>query len=176
MGDGMATDRRRLLASLVALGTFTALLSGRSAQAQSVAYTYDVLGRLKTVTYPDGRVTTYTYDVADNRTQVTTGTPPPPPPLAASVSGTFFEGGISSDAGPANTTASGGVPPYAYLWERLSGATTTVAATPTDASTTWYYTGTPVGPPKVTTWRCKVTDSASTVAYTATVTVRMQMS
>ena len=42
--------------------------------AGSVNYTYDVLGRLKTVTYSNGVVITYSYDAAGNRTSaVTTG-------------------------------------------------------------------------------------------------------
>lgn len=38
--------------------------------AQSVQYAYDPLGRLISVTYPNGRVVTYTYDAAGNRIRV----------------------------------------------------------------------------------------------------------
>jgi YD repeat-containing protein len=38
-------------------------------------YTYDDLGRLKTVSYPSGTQSAYNYDLADNRTSATTGVP-----------------------------------------------------------------------------------------------------
>ncbi|WP_238947603.1 RHS repeat domain-containing protein [Caldimonas brevitalea] len=37
-----------------------------------MTYTYDTLGRVKTVTYSNGVVITYTYDAAGNRTSVVT--------------------------------------------------------------------------------------------------------
>ena len=44
------------------------------AHAASVAYTYDVLGRLTKATYSNGMVITYVYDAAGNRTStVVTG-------------------------------------------------------------------------------------------------------
>lgn len=39
-----------------------------SAAAEPVSYTYDELGRLKTATYGNGQIITYTYDAAGNRT------------------------------------------------------------------------------------------------------------
>ncbi|WP_415491572.1 hypothetical protein [Brevundimonas diminuta] len=45
------------------------------AQAEITQYTYDALGRLKTVTYSNGATVTYDYDAAGNRTQWTQ-TPP----------------------------------------------------------------------------------------------------
>lgn len=58
-----------------------ALLSASYVAAQT--YTYDDLGRLKTVTPPAGMVTTYSYDSADNRvskivasSSSSTGSPP----------------------------------------------------------------------------------------------------
>lgn len=55
-----------LAASLIAL----------PALAGSVSYAYDALGRLKSATYSNGVVITYSYDAAGNRTaQVTTGVP-----------------------------------------------------------------------------------------------------
>ncbi len=47
---------------------FLALLIGPTAIADSVSYTYDELGRLKTVTHDDGVVVEYNYDPAGNRT------------------------------------------------------------------------------------------------------------
>ncbi|MDQ5936881.1 MAG: hypothetical protein QG574_4221 [Cyanobacteriota bacterium erpe_2018_sw_21hr_WHONDRS-SW48-000092_B_bin.40] len=43
--------------------------------ADTATYTYDNLGRLKTVTYTNGTVITYNYDVAGNRTSIVTSCP-----------------------------------------------------------------------------------------------------
>ena len=55
------------------------------ALAQNIAnYTYDELGRLKTVTYSNGVSVVYEYDAAGNRTQKTvTGSTNAPPPAEA---------------------------------------------------------------------------------------------
>ena len=55
------------------------------ALAQNIAnYTYDELGRLKTVTYDNGVSVVYEYDAAGNRTrQEVTGSTNAPPPAAA---------------------------------------------------------------------------------------------
>ena len=55
------------------------------ALAQNIAnYTYDELGRLKTVTYSNGVSVVYEYDAAGNRTrQEVTGSTNAPPPAAA---------------------------------------------------------------------------------------------
>ena len=63
------------LRGVLLLGLIIAGVSG-PAQAASVTYTYDVLGRLATATYSTGAVITYVYDAAGNRTSsVTTGAP-----------------------------------------------------------------------------------------------------
>jgi YD repeat-containing protein len=46
-----------------------------TASASPTAYTYDTLGRVSTVTYPNGTVITYSYDPAGNRTAVVTTAP-----------------------------------------------------------------------------------------------------
>lgn len=51
----------------------------QSADAQTVQYTYDALGRVVTVTYSNGAVITYTYDAAGNRITVVQAPPPPQP-------------------------------------------------------------------------------------------------
>lgn len=66
----MLNGHRYVLGLLI--GGAAVLALPTPALAQSIQYTYDALGRLKTVRYADGRVTTYTYDAAGNRTQVTT--------------------------------------------------------------------------------------------------------
>ncbi len=64
----MPVQRRMLLAQLLA-GVSTLALSS-TAFAQNVIYTYDSLGRVTSVTNPDGSTIRYTYDPAGNRTQV----------------------------------------------------------------------------------------------------------
>lgn len=52
------------------------LLLASAAQAGSVSYTYDTLGRLTRAAYSNGTVIVYTYDASGNRTtQVITGAP-----------------------------------------------------------------------------------------------------
>lgn len=43
--------------------------------ADTATYTYDNLGRLKTVTYANGTIISYSYDPAGNRTSVVTTCP-----------------------------------------------------------------------------------------------------
>ncbi|MCP5433501.1 MAG: RHS repeat protein [Alphaproteobacteria bacterium] len=64
------TWRGRKVGAALALGfgAFAAFLG--LANAQSVSYTYESLGRLTSATYSDGRVIEYSYDPAGNRTEV----------------------------------------------------------------------------------------------------------
>jgi len=63
--------RKLLLASAV-----LALAAAHAAAQETITYSYDELGRLKTVSHSGsvnaGVQTAYTLDAADNRTQVTT--------------------------------------------------------------------------------------------------------
>ncbi|MXS80216.1 hypothetical protein ABO04_11955 [Nitrosomonas sp. HPC101] len=60
----------RFLTVITLLGLSVSVFAG------SISYTYDALGRVKTTTYNNGVVVTYTYDAAGNRvSQVTTGVP-----------------------------------------------------------------------------------------------------
>lgn len=54
-------------ACAVAILTFGA--GGALAQGRTYIYTYDSLGRVTTISRPDGSTTTYTYDASGNRTQ-----------------------------------------------------------------------------------------------------------
>ena len=166
----MLTSRRRFLVRLVASAGFAGTIVHSKAFADTIQYTYDALGRVTSVTYPTGWKIIYTYDLADNRTQVYQGIPP----LTATASPLLWEV-PSPGAEPPGclTTVTGGVAPYAYLWQYVSGNAGIAATSPTASSTTWSYSGTPIGPPKAANWRCRVTDSASTVVYTANVLVRI---
>jgi len=166
-----------MLGGLVAAGF--GLMLARAAKADPVTYTYDVFGRVTSVTYPNGTTTTYTYDDAGNRTgrsNAASPPPPPPPPLAAAVSPSSLEGTGSEGTAPATTTATGGVAPYVYLWQRMSGSTNIIAGEPTAATTEFGWTGALTGPPRLSTWRCRVTDAASTVIYTGNITVSINPS
>jgi hypothetical protein len=106
-------------------------------------------------------------------------------PTALAVSVNSTEWSYASIAGqpaqplpaPAIATASGGVGPYSYLWERTPGMpvslqdTQTSVQSPTSASTRWSRTLPTQSAEYVSTWRCRVTDNAGTVVYTPNVTV-----
>ena len=76
---------RRRLGGLIAL--VAALLCSASslsiAAGGMVTYSYDALGRLSQVTYPNGVAVTYALDPAGNRTSVTTIQPPAAPGVPA---------------------------------------------------------------------------------------------
>lgn len=175
----MLNNRRFVLCALS--GAAAAFALRTSAFAKSEQYTYDPLGRLAKVVHPDGRITTYAYDAAGNRSQVATEPsappppPPPPPPLAAFVDKTSYEGGMHFDLDVVVTTT-GGVAPYVYVWERTSGNTATSADSQSSHTTGWSYGGPWTGPTKVSAWRCKVSDATAAVVYTPTVAVQMFMS
>jgi YD repeat-containing protein len=57
---------RRFLAA----ASLLLMLGAAPVQAGETAYTYDVLGRVTKVTYPDGGVVEYEYDKAGNRIAV----------------------------------------------------------------------------------------------------------
>jgi hypothetical protein len=73
--------------------------------------------------------------------------------------------------------ATGGVPPYSWTWQRVSGLAGVKPDTPTASWTTWAWTGSnPFPPVKVATYRCRVIDAASTTAYSPNVTVTIDVS
>ena len=61
-------------------------------------------------------------------------------------------------------TPTGGVSPYTYAWEFVNGDGN-ISAQYSSNATTQFYAYFPSDGTKSGTWRCKVTDSASTVAY-----------
>lgn len=66
-------------------------------------------------------------------------------------------------------TPAGGTAPYTYAWEYVSGDLGISATAAAAATTAFSATGTNVE--KLGTWRCKVTDNLSAVAYSAPVSV-----
>ena len=132
--------KRILIATLLAASALAP-----SAPAQSTTAGYDSLGRLKCVKYPSGRVTTYSYDDAGNRTSVTTASsgtctsttppanapvapqaPPPPPPPAITLTANS----------PTNTISSRGVSTFqaSALGYSSDSATLTLHAAVTGGS------------------------------------------
>lgn len=172
------TARRTLLRALV--GGVAGLAFGPQAWGQAILYTYDALGRIKSATYPNGQVTTYAYDAAGNRTQVqSSGSTPPsgaPAALAASASTLQWNSVELSDDPAVSVTASGGVAPYTYAWQRTSGHSSTSAHSPTSNSTTWSIPLSVGYGTFSSTWVCVVTDAASNTAQTPTVSVTIQVS
>jgi len=69
----------RALTRIAATAAAALVLSGASG---NLSYTYDSLGRISAVTYPNGSTVTYTYDSAGNRTAKTATAPAPLPPVA----------------------------------------------------------------------------------------------
>ena len=67
--------RRRFFVRILLILSSIAAPFVMLATAGDTIYTYDALGRLRTVTRPDGAATTYTLDAAGNRTQVQEAAP-----------------------------------------------------------------------------------------------------
>lgn len=96
------------------------------------------------------------------------------PGLSASLD-TGSVSGSGNGTGPFSTgnvtcTPSGGIGPYTYLWEYVSGNATISATAGTAATTAFTASGTPEET-KNAVWRCKVTDSHSQVAYSGNVSI-----
>lgn len=67
-------------ATRIGAAVLLALISQTASAAETISYTYDALGRLVKVTHTggvnNGVNANYTYDKADNRTNVTVTAPP----------------------------------------------------------------------------------------------------
>lgn len=90
-------------------------------------------------------------------------------PSSLSGSGT---GATVTTSGSASVTVSGGVGPFAYAWERVSGSAVPTAVSGSSASTTFTTSSITAGTTQSAAWRCKVTDTSnSQIAYTGSVSI-----
>lgn len=161
------TARRFFLSGL--MGGAAGLLLRAPAQAQSVTYAYDTLGRIISATYPNGRTTTYSYDNAGNRTRVrNTLSTSPSGPLAVTLSATHWHGYRSVQDAPIVVTVTGGTPPYSYAWQWNDGYSAVTATNPNSNTTVFHLgpNGYPQGFLAYASFSCFVTDAASTVIET----------
>lgn len=85
----------------------------------------------------------------------------------SNVSGFAFSPGPAT-TGNCTTTPIGGVEPYSYLWQKVSGDTITVN-NPTSAVTKF----TSFGPADSSVYRCRVTDNNSTEVFTNNVSITL---
>lgn len=88
------------------------------------------------------------------------------PPLSVTISPKPVDSLLNQTTEPATATVSGGVAPYSYLWERVSGDPMTVNAS-TSATTTFTGDWGAIG-----SARCTVTDAVGQTAFD-TVLVRI---
>ncbi len=145
--------RRSFLAQLLATSCSASLISSRSiANAQSLDYTYDALGRLKSVTYSNGSVVTYNYDAAGNRTSVVQSTASPVQATLAASPATVVQGQSASLNWTTAFASSAAISPGVGTVTPTSGGSASVA--PTSTTT---YTITAQGPSGPATAQATVT-------------------
>lgn len=160
----MKLTRRQVLAQTSGAALAQALWPDL-ALAETVAYTYDELGRIKTVTYNNGQVITYSYDAAGNRTALQQTAP------AIAPTGTFSAtpGSIAPGASVTLTWSSANATSASI--DNGVGAVTPVAGGAVNVSpgATTTYTLTLSGPGGVTTRQATVTVTSG--AFTATINV-----
>lgn len=95
--------------------------------------------------------------------------------VTASPSSVSGERATVGNAFSGNTTATpaGGTPAYTYDWEYVSGDVAITTTADTSATTAFTALVGPSNPSRFATWRCKVTDSTSAVAYSNEVNITL---
>lgn len=73
-----------------------------------------------------------------------------------------------------NSTVTGGVSPYTYLWERVSGSGSISAASPTAANTAFQTTMAGGSGYRTAVFRLKVTDNVGEIKYSPEIIVEME--
>lgn len=147
------TSRRFLLTQLAGVSLLPLVAANREAHAETVTYTYDELGRLKTASYGNGQTITYTYDPAGNRiTLVQTAPSPAPTSTLSALPGTITQGASSSLSWTSTNATSASI-------NNGVGAVTPVAGGSVSVSpmTTTTYTLTASGPGGQSTSQATVT-------------------
>ena len=109
-------------------------VDGALAAAGTETYTYDVLGRLTQVTYPNGTYMQYSYDMAGNRTASGPTPLPPPHPYGTftyvSNAGSYHTGSSSTLTVNLKNTGTGSITGISFTCSgsfRPGGATATLA-------------------------------------------------
>lgn len=91
-------------------------------------------------------------------------------PLSSFKSTTLASATLTS--GAFTCTPTGGSGAISYAWQYVSGDTTVTCASPSAATTTFSAAVSGAVPDKSAVWRCRVTDAASNVAYSNTITAQ----
>lgn len=147
---------RRLVVTLISI----VLLAPALSISGTTTYTYDSLGRLRSVTAPDGTQTVYTYDAAGNRTSITA-------PSGAPITAPGGLSGYSPTRGVVMlswTASTGGTAPYTYYVEYCQGSScTNFALVKTSTTTSTQMTGLPY--PATLRFRVRARDAGGTGNY-----------
>ena len=98
----------------------------------------------------------------------------PTNPLVVSLNRTSVSGSSSSaniTSNSVSASGSGGTSPYTYAWSRVSGDSSISATSSASRTTSFTRTGCIAGTAYSGVWRCRVTDAAGTIGYSADVSI-----
>jgi len=83
-------------------------------------------------------------------------------------------GSIAISTGACSVSATSGVPPYTYLWSKVSGDASWNATNPTGVSSAFRRGNVAPSDSFTSTWKCTVTDSSGSTADTNVVTANVE--